>query len=92
MDVPFVFGNMGKALFSMDYSTQNEPGRLALSKVMMQSVGAFMKTGDPNNDALKAAGITWPKWTPGTAATNQNRMLFNATDTALNLSISNATQ
>ncbi|MGY4829193.1 carboxylesterase/lipase family protein [Sphaerotilaceae bacterium SBD11-9] len=59
-DLPFVFGNFGPSLFANAVnSAANQPGRLALSAAMMQSVSAFMRNGDPNNAAL---GVTWPAW------------------------------
>ncbi|HSW07403.1 carboxylesterase/lipase family protein [Aquabacterium sp.] len=59
-DLPFVFGNFGPSLFSnASNSAANQPGRLALSNAMMQTIGAFMRNGDPNNAAL---GVTWPAW------------------------------
>lgn len=59
-DLPFVFGNFGPSLFSnIANSTANRPGRLELSEAMMQSLGAFARTGDPNAPALD---VTWPVW------------------------------
>jgi para-nitrobenzyl esterase len=59
-DLAFVFGNFGPSLFSrIANSTANRPGRLELSEAMMQSLGAFAHTGDPNAPAL---GVTWPVW------------------------------
>ncbi|CAN7535313.1 carboxylesterase/lipase family protein [Rhizobacter sp. LjRoot28] len=72
MDVPFMFGNFGKGLFSVNYTLANAAGREALSEAMMRSVGAFMRTGDPNHPAL---GTTWAPWTPSAP----KRLIFNAT-------------
>jgi len=59
-DLAFVFGSFGPSLFSkIEFSTANRPGRLELSETMMQSLGAFARTGDPNTPAL---GVTWPVW------------------------------
>lgn len=67
-DLPFVFGNFGPSLYSrIAFTRGNEPGRLALSRAMMQSLGAFAATGDPNTPAL---GTRWPAW-PG-------RIVFDA--------------
>lgn len=61
-DLPFVFGNFGPSLYSrISFTRANEPGRLALSRAMMQSLGAFAASGDPNAPAL---GTRWPAW-PG---------------------------
>lgn len=59
-DLPFLFGNFGPSVFSNAVnSTANKPGRLALSAAMMASLGAFARTGNPNNTAL---GVTWQPW------------------------------
>ncbi|SFO06995.1 para-nitrobenzyl esterase [Variovorax sp. PDC80] len=72
-DIPFMFGNFGKGMFSMNYTDANRPGREALSAAMMGSVGAFMKTGNPNHAGL---GVEWVRWTP---AGTPRRLLFDAT-------------
>jgi para-nitrobenzyl esterase len=67
-DLPFVFGNFGPSLYAnISFTRANEPGRLALSAMMMQSLGAFAHRGDPNAAAL---GARWPVW-PG-------RLVFDA--------------
>ncbi|MFC5605816.1 carboxylesterase/lipase family protein [Variovorax soli] len=71
-DLSFIFGNFGVNLNSFGYSKANEPGRLALTSLMQQSVSAFIRTGNPNNSAL---GATWDQWTP----TAPVRMQFDAT-------------
>jgi para-nitrobenzyl esterase len=60
-DLPFIFGNFGLNLDSFGWTKANEPGRLALSNIMQKSIGAFMRTGNPNNAAL---GVNWAQWTP----------------------------
>lgn len=56
-DLPFVFGNFGPSVFARAVNSRaNQPGRLALSTAMMGSLGAFLRTGNPNNAAL---GKTW---------------------------------
>jgi para-nitrobenzyl esterase len=49
---------------------------VALSDAMMRSIGAFARTGDPNNAAL---GVPWPAW-PST-------LRFDATPTAKAISV-----
>jgi para-nitrobenzyl esterase len=71
-DLPFIFGNFTLNLDCFGWSAANEPGRLALSNAMQQSIAAFIRTGDPNNSAL---GATWEPWTP----TSQQKMGFDAT-------------
>jgi len=52
-DLPFVFGNFGPSLYSrISFTRANEPGRLALSQSMMQSLAAFAGSGNPG----------WPAW------------------------------
>jgi len=76
-ELPFAFGNFGPSLYAnISYTRANEPGRLALSDAMMRSIGAFARTGDPNNAAL---GVTWPTW--------PSMLLFDATPTAKAISV-----
>lgn len=59
-DLPFVFGNFGPSLYSnIMFTKANAPGRLALSEAMIKSVGAFARSGDPNDAAL---GTHWNPW------------------------------
>lgn len=58
-DLPFVFGNFGPSLYSrISFTPANERGRLALSQLMMQSLGHFAATGAPGKTQ------PWPRW-PG---------------------------
>lgn len=81
MDVPFVFGNFDKALFSVGYTTANKKGREALSDAMLRSVGAFMRSSDPNHAGL---GVTWTPWT---SAGTPKRLLFDATETEQKITV-----
>ena len=56
--------------------TANQAGRLALSDAMMQSIGAFARSSDPNNAAL---GVTWPVWPA--------KLLFNASLAAKQITV-----
>lgn len=59
-DLPFIFGNFGPSLYSrISFTEANRPGRLALSQLMMKSLGAFAHQGDPN---IAALGVNWPAW------------------------------
>lgn len=59
-DPPFLFGNFGPSVFSNAVnSTANQPGRLALSAAMMNSLAAFARTGDPSDASL---GVAWKPW------------------------------
>lgn len=59
-DLPFVFGNFGPSLFSrVSFTRANEPGRLALSRVMQKTLGAFARDGDPRKASI---GVDWAPW------------------------------
>jgi carboxylesterase type B len=76
-ELPFAFGNFGPSLYAkISYTRANQPGRLALSDAMMRTIGAFARSGDPNNAAL---GAKWPTW-PAT-------LVFDATPTAKAISL-----
>lgn len=76
-DLPFVFGNFGPSLYSRFlFTPDNAPGRLALSRVMMDSIASFAAGGDPNAPNL---GRHWPTW-PG-------RMVFDADARAVGLQV-----
>jgi len=76
-ELPFAFGNFGPSLYAnISYTRANQPGRLALSEAMMRTIGAFARSGDPNNAAL---GAKWPTW-PST-------LVFDATSTAKAISL-----
>ena len=76
-DLPFLFGNFGPSLMAnIMNTTANRPGRLDLSDAMMKSVGAFARTGNPNDAAL---GVTWPAW--------PKKVIFDASLTAKSISV-----
>ncbi|RYF55246.1 MAG: carboxylesterase/lipase family protein [Comamonadaceae bacterium] len=59
-DLPFVFGNFGPSLYSrISFTRANEPGRLALSRIMQSALGAFARSGDPNA-GLDREWAPWP--------------------------------
>jgi para-nitrobenzyl esterase len=71
-DLPFAFGNFGPSIWAgFMFTKANQPGRLDLANAMMRSIGAFARSGDPNDASL---GVTWPTW-PKT-------LVFDATPTA----------
>ena len=82
IDLAFIFGNFSNNFFSMDFSQRNSPGREALSKIMMQTIGTFVRSGDPNNPELTT---TWNPWSPTDGKTK--KFVFNATDQAVDLSV-----
>jgi para-nitrobenzyl esterase len=76
-DLPFVFGNFGPSLYAnISFTRANEPGRLALSALMMQSVAAFARHGDPNHAGL---GVRWGAW--------PQRLVFDADRQAARVSL-----
>lgn len=76
-DVAFILGNFEPSVFTnIMVSKANEAGRRALSESMMATLGAFARTGDPNNASL---GVTWP--------TAPSYLIFDATPTAKAISV-----
>ncbi len=71
MDLPFTFGNVaadeGWPLNNTAWTAENEPGRIALSKRMIEHWSYFIYNGDP-----------WGIWHPWKDPL-QYRMIFNAT-------------
>ncbi|KVL46557.1 hypothetical protein WT01_36410 [Burkholderia cepacia] len=61
LDLPFMFGNFGKNVFSFAYSKANQAGREALSDAMIASLAAFARTGNPNTPALGAIWANYPR-------------------------------
>jgi para-nitrobenzyl esterase len=60
-DLPFVFGNFGPSLFSnVMFTEANRPGRVALSSVMMRSLGDFARNGHPGDAQLPVQWRPWP--------------------------------
>jgi para-nitrobenzyl esterase len=56
IDLPFVFHNFGRNVFSYAFSRQDQPGRLRLSDLMIASVRNFINTGSPQHRGLNR---TW---------------------------------
>ena len=69
MDLPFVFRTFDEGLFTFSFSRRNEPGRLRLSDLMIDSIRAFVRTGSPQHAGLGARWSQWPR-----------SMVFDATD------------
>jgi para-nitrobenzyl esterase len=59
MDLPFVFRTFDEGLFRFAFSHRNEPGRLQLSNLMMDSIRAFVRSGRPQHHGL---GTRWEQW------------------------------
>ncbi|HCR1551611.1 TPA: carboxylesterase family protein [Pseudomonas aeruginosa] len=75
LDLPFIFGNFDKDVFSFAYSKANQAGREALSDAMIASLAAFAKSGNPNTPALGASWANFPR-----------KMVLDATPTQLRVS------
>ncbi|MEV0529862.1 carboxylesterase family protein [Streptomyces sp. NPDC050439] len=71
MDLPFVFHTFDEGLFTFAFSRKNEPGRVRLSHLMMDSIKTFVRTGTPQHAGL---GTQWRQW-PGS-------VVFDAGDRA----------
>jgi len=87
LDIPFFLGNdsvMG--IFQvLLFTRQNEPGRRALSAVMMRYLAQFARTGDPN-----MANRELPAWEPWSAAPGgPKHIVFDARGDAPAISMSN---
>ncbi|MCA9552300.1 MAG: carboxylesterase family protein [Myxococcales bacterium] len=80
MELPFVFHNFGRNYFSCAFGRANRPGREALSRVMIASIAAFIRTSDPNTPAL---GLRWRPWRPEAPS----RLVWNADARTVRLSI-----
>lgn len=61
LDLPFVFGNFDRNVFSYGFGRANRPGRVELSDMMMGSIGAFVRTGSPQHRGLDERWATWPR-------------------------------
>lgn len=61
IDLPFVFHTFDEGFFRFAFSKQNEPGRLELSELMIDSIRTFIRTGSPQHDGLGAQWEQWPK-------------------------------
>lgn len=59
IDLPFIFGNFGRNVFSYAFSDANERGRLELSSQMMAIVGNLIRTASPQIESL---GVAWEQW------------------------------
>lgn len=59
IDLPFVFHTFDEGFFEFAFSRKNEPGRLRLSNLMINSVRAFIRTGNPQHPGL---GEQWEQW------------------------------
>ena len=55
MDLPFVFANFGRSIYSFAFSRANRPGRMALSDQMIGSIRAFVRTGSPQQPGARRA-------------------------------------
>lgn len=83
-DISFFFGT-GEGLFELPFTEENEPGRVALQKSMMNYLADFARDGDPNGSYSEAQ----PEWTRWTPASGQNKIIvFDATTEEADVSMS----
>ncbi|WP_150301275.1 carboxylesterase/lipase family protein [Pseudomonas profundi] len=82
-DISFFFGT-GEGLFELPFTEQNEPGRVALQKTMMNYLADFARNGDPNGSQSEAQP-EWNRWTP---AAENKIIVFDATNTEADVSMS----
>lgn len=83
-DISFFFGT-GEGLFELPFTEENEPGRVALQKSMMNYLADFARDGDPNG-SYSEAQPEWSRWTP---ASGQNKVIvFDATTAEADISMS----
>ncbi|MFL1380309.1 carboxylesterase/lipase family protein [Nocardiopsis protaetiae] len=69
LDLPFVFGNFERNVFSYAFGRANRPGRLELSDLMIGAVRQFVRTGSPQTGRLP---VRWEQW--------PNSVVFDADD------------
>jgi para-nitrobenzyl esterase len=60
IDLPFLFRTFDEGIFDFAFSRKNEPGRIHLSDLMMGSIHAFVRTGNPYHPGLGAQWNQWP--------------------------------
>ncbi|MEZ2746158.1 carboxylesterase/lipase family protein [Halopseudomonas bauzanensis] len=83
-DISFFFGT-GDGLFELPFTEENEPGRVALQKSMMNYLADFARDGDPNG-SYSEVQPEWSRWTP---ASGQNKVIvFDATTAEADISMS----
>jgi para-nitrobenzyl esterase len=60
LEIPFFLGTdtVNGAMGWFLFSRKNEPGRRALSGIMMAAIARFIRTGDPNGPGVPS----WPAW------------------------------
>jgi len=84
MEITYFFGIWDESLFSCGWSHANEKGRKALSRIMMESLANFVRTGDPNikrrpyvwGKCWHWPPIMWEKWS--NAPSSPKRLLLDA--------------
>lgn len=71
---------------SLDFTKENEPGRIALSDAAVAYHKQFIRTGNPGNGWGNTQPVTWSPWS---AETNAPKiMVFDADDSKATLSMS----
>ena len=76
-DLAFLLGNFDTSLYAnVIASDANKGGRDALSGAMMGALGAFARSGNPNDASL---GTNWPTW--------PRVLVFDASQTGKQISV-----
>jgi len=82
IDVPFVFGNVGDGkgfpYCNFAWTSENKPGRVALSNAIIAYISNFMRNGNPGDpDGLLGS---LPFWSNYKDLIGYERIIFDATD------------
>jgi len=82
-DVPFWFGYYDVDLFGYSFTTANRPGRVLLMNAMMDYLGTFVHTGNPNQAGSGLA--VWSPWTANNGGTSgaTNLLTLDANTTSI---------
>jgi para-nitrobenzyl esterase len=71
MEIDFVFGTEAISLGGYAFDEKNRPGRVALSKAMMDYWAQFARTGNPNRE-----GSGLPEWKPWSNAESSPKTIL----------------
>ncbi len=82
-DVPFWFGYYDVDLFGYSFTDANRPGRVLLMNAMMDYLGTFVHTGNPNKAGSGLA--IWSPWTARNGGTSgaTNLLTLDANTTSI---------
>ncbi len=75
MEIDFVFGTDNASLGAYAFNDENRPGRVALSKAMMEYWSQFAWTGNPNKNKSDL-----PRWNPWSNAKGAPKIILLSAD------------